>query len=110
MSINEDVLAHCRTALPGWAGLDVADCDFAEPKGFSSFTMAVRATAESSPSGVFYRRLAGKENAILDSELEREVYLLLAEAGLAADCLHYAPDFRLETLYEGVSLSAEDLS
>ena len=107
--MNKEVFAHCRLAVPGWSSLSQEDFDFADPKGFSSFTMGVRARVAADPSGVFYRRLAGKENAILDADLEKEIYLLLSEERLAARCLHYAEDFRVEALYQGRTLTGEDV-
>jgi len=103
------VLAECQVGLPGWRGLGTDAFDFAPPKGFSTFTMAVRAKRPLSPPAVLYRRLAGKDNAILDVGAERVVFLALAEAGIAPRCLHYEPGFRLEAFYEGATLVAEDL-
>ncbi len=112
-ALHREVLSQCQASLPGWRGLDVEDFGFDAPKGFSSFTMGVRARPERAmevePPAVLYRRLAGKENAILDSDTEREVYLLLSDEGLAARCLHYDTDHRLEQFYVGRTLRAEDL-
>ena len=109
MSVEADALRHCQQFLPGWRGLSESDFDFAPPKGFSSFTMAIRCRVDAEPSGVLYRRLAGKDNAILDFEDERDVYLTLADTGVAAACHGYTRDFRIEALYRGRSLTAEDL-
>ena len=106
----DDVLRICQRHLHTWRDLTVADFDIAGPKGFSSFTTALRCRRDGvDPSGVFFRRLAGKENAILDFEAERHVFLALGDAEIAARCLHYARSYRLEALYEGRSLTAEDL-
>jgi len=96
--------------MPTWRDLTAADFDFAGPKGFSSYTMAVRCRREGvEPGGVFFRRLEGKENAILDFDAERRVFLALGAVDIAARCLHYARNYRLEALYDGRSLTAEDL-
>ena len=96
--------------LPGWSRLAVGDVDFDEPKGFSSFTMGVRPRLPVEPPAVLYRHLEGKENAILDFEAERSVFLLLGSAGIAAECLHYDDRCRIEAFHRGRSLTAGDLS
>ena len=103
------VLHECQIGLPGWRGFEVSDFDFAPPKGFSTFTMAVRAKVPATPAAVLYRRLAGKDNAILDAGAERAVFLALADAGVAPRCHHYERGFRLEGFYEGGTLGAEDV-
>jgi thiamine kinase-like enzyme len=104
------VLATCQRHLPAWRDLSVDDVSFTGPGGFSSFTVAVRCRRPGvQPRGVFFRRLRGKENAILDFEAERQVFLALGEAGIAARCVAYERDYRLEALYEGRSLTAQDL-
>lgn len=107
---RDQILGICQRHLPGWRDLTPADVDFAGPKGFSSQTMALRChRGDVEPRGVFFRRLEGKENAILDFDAERQVFLALGEAGIAARCLHYCRDYRLEALYEGRTLTREDL-
>jgi thiamine kinase-like enzyme len=54
--------------------------------------------------------LEGKENAILDFETERDVFLLLGEYGIAARCLHYDETCRIEEFYEGRTLTPADLT
>ncbi len=110
-SITADVLARCQDALSGWRGLTVNDFDFADPKGFSSFTMGIQARpgVDSDPSAVLYRHLEGKENAILDSTTERDVFLLLGDNGIAARCLHYDDVCRIEEFYTGRTLTADDV-
>ncbi len=103
------MLARCQDAVPSWRGLTVADFEFDEPKGFSSFTMGVRSTGPLDPPAVLYRHLAGKENAILDFEKEKETFLLLGEAGIAARCLYYGNDYRIEEFYFGRTLEAADV-
>ena len=107
--MKPQVLQHCQRAFPGWEGLSVGEVDFDDPKGFSSFTMAVRPQRVVEPAGVFYRRLAGKENAILEPAAERDVFLELGERGVAAHCHAYEADHRLEALYEGRTLLPEEL-
>jgi len=58
---------------------------------------------------VLYRQLEGKQNAILDFETERRVFILLGEAGIAAECLHYDESCRIEAFYRGRTLTAEDV-
>ncbi len=103
------VLDHCRSLFPGWADLGVDDVDFEDPKGFSSYTMAVRPRPVVDPPAAFYRRLEGKENAILDFEAEKRVFLTLGEAGIAARCLAYHRSYRMETFYPGRTLYPEEL-
>jgi len=109
--VRADVLKDCQVALPQWRELSTTDFEFADPKGFSTFTMAVRSTRDDiAPAGMMYRRLEGKENAILGGEAEKSVYLCLSDAGVAARCHHYEPRFRLEELYDGRTLTRHDLT
>lgn len=103
------MLGRCQAAIPSWRHLSVDDFDFDDPKGFSSFTIGVRARPPVDPAAVLYRRLAGKENAILDFETERRVFLFLGAAGIAAPCLHYDRHCRIETFYRGRTLTADDV-
>ncbi len=105
----ERVLAECKVGLPGWRGLGTSAFEFAPPKGFSTFTMAVRAKVPATPPAVLYRRLAGKDNAILEADAERAVFLALGDAAIAPHCYHYEPGFRLEAFYSGATLSAHDV-
>ena len=94
-AMYDEIFAQCRAALPGWERLSIDDVDFEAPKGFSSITVTIRPRQPAEPPAVFYRRLEGKENAILDAAAERNVFLLLGDAGIAAECLHYGESFRL---------------
>jgi len=107
--VRAEVLSECRAALPAWRGLTIDDVDFDDPKGFSSFTMGVRPRVAVDPPAVLFRRLAGKENAILDFDTERDVFLLLGNAGIAARCLHYDDSCRIEEFYRGRTLTADDV-
>lgn len=107
--LKAEVLHRCQEAIPSWQHLTVADFDFDDPKGFSSFTIGVRARQPVDPPAVLYRELAGKQNAILDFETERSVFLRLGEEGIAARCLHYDEHFRIETFYRGRTLTADDV-
>ncbi len=109
VTVRAEVLRHCQSALEGWRDLTLDDVDMDDPKGFSSFTMAVRPRPRVDPPAVFYRRLSDKENAILDHAAERAVFLALSEAGVAARCYHYERAFRIEALYSGRALTAADL-
>jgi thiamine kinase-like enzyme len=103
-------LSTCQEVFASWRGLTVDDFDFADPKGFSSFTMAIRAHDRTlSPPAVLYRHLEGKENAILDFDAEKRVFLLLGEHHIAAHCHHYGDNCRIEEFYEGRTLSAVDV-
>lgn len=108
--VESNALIRCQEALPGWRHLGVQDFDFAPPQGFSSFTMGIRARVHAEPAAILYRHLEGKENAILDFEDERRVYLTLADAGVAASCYAYEQTCRLEVFYTGRSLTAADLT
>jgi len=107
--MQQRIFAQCQTLFPEWAALSSGDFEFDDPKGFSSFTMGIRAQVEVSPAAVLYRRLAGKENAILDFATEKNVFLTLGAAGIAADCHYYDENCRIEAFYQGRSLSAADL-
>ena len=109
--MREQVFERCRAAVPGWRDLDVDDFEFDQPKGFSSFTMGIRARdgVSAEPRAVLYRHLAGKENAILDGDTEREVFLMLGEHHVAARCLHYDDTCRIEEFFTGRTLTADDV-
>lgn len=107
--MQQRVLDHCRAVLPGWTDLSVDDVDFDDPKGFSSFTMGVKPRVPVDPPAVFYRRLAGKENAILDHQAEKRVFLTLGGAHIAAPCLAYHDNYRIEAYYRGRTLRPDEL-
>ena len=107
--MRQTVLSHCQAAIASWRDLTTDDFDFDDPKGFSSFTIGVRARLPVDPPAVLYRQLTGKENAILDFATEREVFLLLGRAQIAANCLHYEKSHRIEEFYDGRSLTADDV-
>lgn len=111
--MHDLVLERCQAAFPEWRELTTADVLFDEPKGFSSVTMGVRVRPELaegvSPPAVLYRQLEGKENAILDFAAEKELFLLLGNAGVAAHCYHYDTDYRLEEFYVGRTLTADEV-
>ena len=107
--VRREVLERCRAALPDWRGLDVGDVDFADPKGFSSFTMGVHPRRDVDPPAVLYRHLAGKENAILDAIAERDVFLLLGEHEIAAHCHHVDATCRIEAFHVGRTLTRHDV-
>ncbi len=106
---RRDVFERCQRAVPSWRNLSIADFDFDDPKGFSSFTMGVRARVDVDPPAVLYRHLDGKENAILDAATERSTFLLLGEHEIAARCLHYDDVFRIEAFHNGRTLTADDV-
>jgi thiamine kinase-like enzyme len=108
--MQRSALSTCQEVFPEWQGLSLDDFDFADPKGFSSFTMAIRAHDRTlTPPAVLYRHLEGKENAILDFEAEKAVFLLLGEHRIAAHCHHYGDDCRIEEFYDGRTLAAPDV-
>ena len=107
--MKDKIFEQCKALFPDWARLSSADFEFDDPKGFSSFTMGIRCRVAADPPAVLYRRLAGKENAILDFATEKEVFLTLGEQGVAAHCHHYDESCRIEAFYQGRSLNADDL-
>lgn len=107
--ITADVFAQCQQVFPDWAARSIDDFTFDDPKGFSSFTMGIQAKKVAEPTAVLYRRLEGKENAILDFEVEKEVFLLLGQNEIAAHCYHYEPACRIEAFYQGRTLEAAEL-
>lgn len=107
--MKTEIFDQCQKLFPEWADLSMEDFDFDEPKGFSSFTMGIRSKKTVQPLAVLYRQLAGKENAILDFETEKEVFLLLGEHKIAAECHYYDEVCRIEAFYQGRTLQAEEL-
>ncbi len=103
------IFEQCQHLFPEWAESSITDFTFDDPKGFSSFTMGIRAEKAVQPTAVLYRRLEGKENAILDYETEREIFLLLGAHNIAAHCYYYNETCRIEAFYQGRTLLAEDL-
>jgi hypothetical protein len=83
--------------LPDRKGRKVDEFHFADPKGFSSFTMGIQARdgVTVDPPAVLYRHLDGKESAILDRGEERRVFMP-ADNGIAARCLHYDDICRIQ--------------
>jgi thiamine kinase-like enzyme len=108
-SAQQTAFRQCQALFPAWQALSAEQFDFDAPKGFSSFTMGIRARVAAEPPAVSYRRLAGKENAILDFETERAVFLLLGAEGIAAHCHCYDETCRIEAFYDGRTLTAADL-
>lgn len=104
-----DVLRRCRESVPAWADLSDDDFETTPPRGFSSFTMVVRCRRAVEPHALLYRHLADKPNALLPHDEERRIYEALVRAGVAAPCVAYERDYRLEAFYEGRSLRADDL-
>lgn len=107
--MKDEIFSQCQALFHDWTKLSTADFEFDDPKGFSSFTMGIRAKRFAEPAAVLYRRLEGKENAILDYATEKEVFLALGAAGIAAECYHYDATCRIETFYRGRTLTADDL-
>jgi thiamine kinase-like enzyme len=103
------IFRQCQKLFPEWATLTVSDFEFDDPKGFSSFTMGIRSRVPVQPTAVLYRRLEGKENAILDFETEKEVFLTLGAHDIAAHCHYYDTSCRIEAFYQGRTLVADDL-
>lgn len=81
--------------FPEWAELSVADFEFDDPRGFSSFTMGIRSTKPVQPVAVLYRRLEGKDNAILDFEFSCLNHRAYDFANLFAETVmrHQQPDY-----------------
>jgi len=71
--------------------------------------MAIRCLRNVEPPAVLYRRLEGKENAILDFTTEKQVFQLLGEHRIAARCLYYDETCRIEEYYDGRTLTPADL-
>jgi len=107
--MKEEVFLQCQNLFPEWEELSSTDFDFDDPEGFSSFTMGIRSHKDVQPPAVLYRRLEGKENAILDFETEKEVFLTLGANNIAAHCYHYERSYRVEAFHQGRSLTADDL-
>jgi thiamine kinase-like enzyme len=107
--MKAEIFKQCQKLFPEWANSSIADFDFDDPKGFSSFTMGIRSKKDVQPTAVLYRRLEGKDNAILDFETEKEIFLLLSEQNIAAHCYCYDETSRIEAFYQGRTLLVEDL-
>ena len=107
--MKTSIFAQCQQLFPEWENLAIDDFIFDDPKGFSSFTMGIRCRKVVTPTAVLYRRLEGKENAILDFETEKEVFLTLGANNIAAHCHYYDQTCRIEAFYEGRTLVTADL-
>ncbi len=107
--MKAEIFSLCQQIFPEWRQLVSDDFDFDDPKGFSSFTMGIRCRQPADPPAVLYRRLEGKENAILDFETEKSVFLTLGENGIAARCHFYDRSCRIEEFYTGRTLLPADL-
>ena len=108
--MQQSALERCQAVFPIWRGLTADDFTFDDPKGFSSFTMGIRARHDGiDPPAVLYRHLAGKDNAILDFATERSTFLMLGEHRIAAHCHHYDETCRIEEFYRGRTLTAQEV-
>ncbi|MCP4421567.1 MAG: phosphotransferase [Chloroflexi bacterium] len=107
--MKAQIFEQCQTVFPEWRGLSLEDFTFADPKGFSSFTMGIKTQKDVQPTAVLYRRLKGKENAILDFQAEKDVFLRLGANNIAAHCYYYDETCRIEAFYDGRTLAATDL-
>ena len=107
--MKENIIEQCKEILPTWLSLSVDDFTFDSPKGFSSFTMGVHCKNEVVPRSVMYRKLQGKDNAILDFNIEKLVFSTLGKSGIAVDFYHYDTNSRIEKFVEGRSLVVDDL-
>ncbi len=107
--MKESIFEQCQKLFPEWEATSITNFDFDDPKGFSSFTMGIRSKTAVEPTAVLYRRLEGKENAILDYETEKEVFLTLGAHNIAAHCHYYDEICRIEAFYQGRTLQAEEL-
>lgn len=107
--MKTEIFSLCQEIFPEWRQLAREDFDFDDPKGFSSFTMGIRGSKSVNPASVLYRRLEGKDNAILDFETEKSVFLTLGENGIAAPCHYYDQSCRIEEFYTGRTLLPTDL-
>jgi thiamine kinase-like enzyme len=105
----EKIFNQCRSIFPEWEGVPIERFRFADPKGFSTVTMAIESSEPITPRAVFYRQLEGKNNAICDPSTEKNVFLELGRAGIAAHCYHYDSQYRIEEFYKGRTLKSEDV-
>jgi len=108
--MKEKIFRQCQDLFPEWSAMSIEDFEFDDPKGFSSFTMGIRSLKPAQPAAALYRHLDGKENAILDFETEKEVFLTLSQHEIAAQCHYYDKTCRIEAFYHGRTLNIEDLS
>lgn len=108
--MKDSVFRKCQKLFPGWSTMSIDDFEFDDPKGFSSFTMGIRSLKPAQPGAVLYRQLEGKENAILDFETEKGVFLTLSQHEIATQCLHYDNNCRIEGFYHGRTLNIDDLT
>ena len=108
-ALKNKVFKKCQGIFPAWRDVSIDRFEFDPPKGFSTFTMGVRALDPIEPPAVLYRHLEGKENAILDYGTEKSLFLKLGEESIAAHCHHYDDTCRIESFYPGRTLAAEDV-
>ena len=107
--MKAEIFRQCQKLFPEWAARAMSDFEFDDPRGFSSFTMGIRAKVPLQPAAVLYRHLEGKDNAILDFATEKEVFLTLGREDIAAHCYYYDKTCRIEAFYQGRTLTADDL-
>ena len=107
--MKSEIFKQCQNLFPEWLNYSETDFEFDDPKGFSSFTMGIRSNKAVHPKAVLYRRLEGKDNAILNFETEKEVFMTLSDHGIAPDCHYYDRHCRIEAFYDGRTLVAADL-
>ena len=107
--MKTDIFRQCQKLFPDWSRFSMEDFEFDDPKGFSSFTMGIRCRKPAQPHAVLYRKLEGKENAILDYESEKDIFLTLGEHEISANCYYYDETCRIEAFYSGRTLTADDL-
>jgi hypothetical protein len=106
--LKTEVLALCRRVFPSWQQLADHDFEVEPPKGFSTITMTIRTQRAVEPAGIFYRQLEGKENGLLSSHSQEAMLLTLEEQGIAAQCYYHDESCRLESLYDGRTLTPVD--
>jgi thiamine kinase-like enzyme len=107
--MKEKILQKCKSLFPSWNAYSLSDFTFDDPKGFSSFTMGVHCLKNATPQSVLYRQLEGKENAILDYSLEKEVFIALGLSDIAVSYYYYDESCRIENFVYGRSLTVQDL-
>lgn len=71
--------------------------------------MGIRCNQVVQPEAVLYCRLEGKDNAILNFEMEKEVFLTLGSHKIAVHCYYYDKTCRIESFYKCHTLRADEL-
>lgn len=106
---KNQILNQCKKIFHEWYSLSFDDFTFEKTSGFSSFTMAIKSRQKVHPPAILYRDFERKKNAILDFNVEMDVFSILTTNKIAPHCYYYDEKCRIEEYYVGNVLSSNEL-